>query len=157
MTTAAYSETTELRLRHAPLTVKEAEAFVREHHRHSPPRASGRFATQALLGDQLVGVGLAGRPNARLLDDKRTIEVLRVCTDGTDNACSFLYGVLHRIARVMGFTKAITYTLESESGASLRAAGYKPVARVKPDNGNRPSRPRTPKAAEWRIRWERGL
>lgn len=145
------------RLAVRPLTVKASEAFVRRYHRHSSPRCSGKFAVAAQLGDRTVGVGLAGRPSAIPLDDGRTIEVLRVCTDGTDNACSFLYGALHRIARAMGYRRAVTYTLATEPGSSLRAAGYKVAATVKPDHGDRPGRPRIPRKAVARIRWERGL
>ena len=68
-------------------------------------------------------MAIAGRPVARRLDDGKTLEVLRVCTDGTPNANSFLYGRVKRIAQLMGYEKIITYTLEEESGASLRAVG----------------------------------
>lgn len=139
-----------------PCTLKEAEPYVREHHRHSTPRSSGRFAIAALKDEQRVGVAIAGRPTSRHLDDGLTIEVLRVCTDGTRNACSFLYGRVHRIARVMGYRKAITYTLASEPGDSLRAAGYTLVAAVKPDNATRPG-PREARDAVERSRWERWL
>jgi hypothetical protein len=139
------------------LTIKASEAFVRQYHRHSSGRGSGKFAVAAQLGHRTVGVGLAGRPSAIPLDDGRTIEVLRVCTDGTENACSFLYGALHRIARTMGYSKAITYTLATEPGSSLRAVGYKAVADVKPDHGDRPGRPRVKRAPVARCRWERGL
>ncbi len=141
----------------APLTVKASEAFVRRFHRHSSGRGSGKFAVQALLGGRVVGVGLAGRPSAIPLDDGRTIEVLRVCTDGTANACSFLYGALHRVARAMGYRRAIIYTLATEPGTSVRASGYKFAACVRPDHGDRPSRPRARRAPVARIRWERGL
>ena len=65
-------------------------------------------------------MAIASRPVCRRLDDGKTLEVLRVATDGTSNACSFLYAHCARIARLMGYTKVITYTLESEGGASLR-------------------------------------
>lgn len=61
---------------------------------------------------------------SRYLDDGYTLEVTRLCTDGTKNACSFLYAAVWRAARAMGYRKAITYILESESGVSLRAAGW---------------------------------
>lgn len=145
------------RLQIRPASLRLAEDFVREHHRHSAPRSIGRFAVQVRDGERLVGVALAGRPNSRHLDDGLTIEVLRVCTDGTPNACSKLYGAVHRTARAMGYERTITYTLASEPGASVRAVGYRFEADVKPDDGNRPSRPRTPRPAVPRVRWGRTL
>lgn len=140
-----------------PCTLKEAEPYVREHHRHSVPRGSGKFAIAVEVAGERVGVAIAGRPTNRHLDDGATVEVLRVCTDGTRNACSFLYGRVHRIARVMGYRKAITYTLASEPGSSVLGAGYTLVARVKPDDAQRPGRKRTAREAVPRLRWERAL
>jgi hypothetical protein len=73
---------------------------------------------------ELVGVAMAGRPIARHLDDGKTIEVNRTCTDGTANANSMLYGAVWRAARAMGYQRCITYTQHDESGASLRGAGF---------------------------------
>ncbi len=140
-----------------PCTLKEAEPYVRDVHRHSVPRGTGKFAIAAEVGGERVGVAIAGRPSARHLDDGITVEVLRVCTDGTRNACSFLYGRVHRIARVMGYRKAITYTLATEPGSSVMAAGYTLVARVKPDDARRPTRQRAARDAVERLRWERAL
>src|SRR5256714_10988635 len=108
-----------------PLHLREANEFVAKYHRHNLPTVGGKFAVGAALDGKLVGVAIAGRPVARRLDDGRTLEVLRVCSDGTPNVNSFLYGRVARIARLMGYRKVITYTLEEESGASLRAVGGK--------------------------------
>jgi len=109
-----------------PVTLREAARFVAAHHRHTakPPRG-WRFGVGVTgrSGD-LVGVAIASRPTARELDDGRTIEVVRCCTDGTPNACTRLYGAIHRAAKALGYTSAVTYTLAAEQGASLRAAGY---------------------------------
>jgi hypothetical protein len=118
-----------------PLHIKEANAFVAEHHRHSLPTVGGKFALGVSVDGKLVGVAIAGRPVARRMDDGSTLEVLRVCSDGTQNANSFLYGRVVRIARLMGYQKVITYTLEAESGASLRAVGAKVVGESTPKNG----------------------
>lgn len=67
---------------------------------------------------------MSGRPVARALDDGRTIEVNRTCTDGTMHANSMLYAAAWRAAKAMGYLRSITYTQADESGASLRAAGY---------------------------------
>lgn len=53
------------------------------------------------------------------------LEVDRVATDGTPNACSALYGAAARWARKRGDVDwLVTYTLASEPGTSLRAAGW---------------------------------
>ena len=53
------------------------------------------------------------------------IEVTRLCTDGTPDVCSMLYGAAYRAARAMGYKKVVTYILDTETGSSLKAAGYK--------------------------------
>lgn len=107
-----------------PLHRDQARAFVTEHHRHSLPPVSWKFGVGLAVNDTLVGVGIAGRPVARALDDGYTIEVTRVCTLGDRNANSRIYGALLRAAKALGYTKAVTYTLASESGASARAVGF---------------------------------
>ncbi len=71
----------------------------------------------------MVGVVQVGRPASRNLDDGKTVEVVRLCTDGTKDVCSFLYAKAARIAKEMGYEKIITYILESENGSSLTDAG----------------------------------
>lgn len=73
---------------------------------------------------QVRGVAIAGRPVARRLDDGESLEILRVCTDGTRNACSMLYAAIRKAGRALGYKRIITYTLPNEGGASLRAAGF---------------------------------
>jgi len=58
------------------------------------------------------------------LDDGATVEILRIATDGARNACSMLYGACRRVARALGYSRVITYTLPDEGGASLRASGF---------------------------------
>ena len=65
-----------------------------------------------------------GRPVNRYLDDGYTLEVLRLCSNGKKNVCSFLYSKADRIAMEMGYKRIITYILESEAGTSLKAAGW---------------------------------
>lgn len=107
-----------------PITLDAANAFVRAHHRHSRPVVGSKFSIGAMDGARLCGVAIVGRPIARRLDDTLTAEVLRLCTDGTRNACSLLYGACRKAAKAMGYRKIYTYTLPDEGGASLRAAGY---------------------------------
>lgn len=74
--------------------------------------------------NKLCGVAICGRPISRYLDDGLTLEINRLCTDGTYNACSCLYGACVRIAKNMGYKKVITYILKSENGASLKASNF---------------------------------
>lgn len=111
-----------LRLR--PVTLTEARRFVGEHHRHNLPPRGHLFSVGVEVEGQLVGVAIASRPVARMLDDGRTVEVVRTCTDGTPNANSMLYGAITRAAKALGYDRAFTYTLASEPGTSLRAAGW---------------------------------
>src|SRR5262249_28069339 len=139
-----------------PLHLREANAFVAQHHRHNLPTVGGKFAIGASVDGVLVGVAVAGRPICRRLDDGQTLEVLRVCTDGTPNACSFLYARCARIARLMGYTSEITYTLASEGGASLRAVGATATGPLESHEWSNPNRPRKSQAvyAEPKFRWE---
>ena len=130
------------RLQIVPCTLREARAFVEKHHRHHPPPQGGRFAVAAAVGDNIVGVAIVGTPVARLSCDGWRAEVTRVATDGTRNACSILYGACWRAARALGYRELITYTLSSESGASLRGAGFVCVGKTKNESWHRESRPR---------------
>lgn len=140
-----------------PITLRVANAYVAALHRHSKPVRGQRFSIGASLpSGELVGVAIVGNPRARMLDDGYTTEVLRVCTDGTRNTCSFLYARAWRAAAAMGYTRIVTYTLESEPGASLRAAGWRCVARVDARDWDRPGRARdaTHHEVTPRLRWE---
>lgn len=110
-----------------PLTLKAANSFVDKVHRHHKAMAGGLDYFRLGCVDEagvLRGVAIVCRPPNRNSDDGTTCEVARLATDGTANACSFLYGRAARVARAMGFRRMITYTLEEEGGASLRAAGW---------------------------------
>ena len=119
-------------LRIAPVTLAAANAFVARLHRHNKPVVGHRFSVgceaQIRMADgdswQLVGVAIVGRPIAPRLDDGKAAEITRLCTDGTRNACSMLYGAARRAARALGYAPIYTYTLPDEGGASLRAAGF---------------------------------
>lgn len=138
-----------------PMTLDEANLFVERHHRHSVPTVGHKFSIGCALGEQIVGVGIVGRPVARALDDGWCLEALRVCTDGTKNATSKLYAACWRAARAMGYRKVVTYNLPSESGSALRAAGYRVVGEVTARSWDTPSRPRVDKdERQARLRWE---
>ena len=107
-----------------PINLKTANAFVQQYHRHHKPTRGHKFSIGVSEDGALVGVAVCGRPVARRLDDGYTLEVNRLCTDGTPNACSILYAAAYRAARAMGYNKVITYILDTENGSSLKAAGY---------------------------------
>tara|TARA_R110000868_G_scaffold122450_1_gene324356 strand:- start:423 stop:881 length:459 start_codon:yes stop_codon:yes gene_type:complete len=143
-----------------PISLKQAQQFVRDHHRHNKPPVGHKFSVGLFVDGALIGVAVAGRPVARALDDGLTLEVTRTCTDGTRNANSKLYGAITRAAAALGYRRAVTYTQGDESGASLRGAGGTPAATLAPRAGwDAPSRPRTDigSGGVGRIRWERVL
>lgn len=129
-----------------PLTQKQAAAYVAEHHRHHKPARGDVFRIGAEKDGILVGVIQCGRPSARGLQDGRTLEATRLCTDGTANACSFLYSAAARVARELGYKRIVTYTLESENGASLKASGWILDGITDGGTWDTPSRRRTDKA-----------
>lgn len=143
------------RLELVPIDRDGANAFVREHHRHSNPVLGAKLYVAVAVAGRIVGVGIAGRPVSRHLDDGWTLEFTRVCTDGARNACSKLYGALWRAAKALGYRRAVTYTKARESGASLRAAGWIVVAELAPRRGwDTPTRPRVDTPHEAQLRWE---
>lgn len=75
-----------------PMSLADANRFVAEHHRHHKPVRGHKFSLGCMANGRLAGVAIVGRPVSRYLDDGLTLEVNRLCTDGTKNACSFLYG-----------------------------------------------------------------
>lgn len=128
-----------------PLTLEEANEFVAQHHRHHKPVIGHKFSIDAVEGDNVVGVVIVGRPVARHRDDGLTLEVTRLCTDGTRNACSFLYGAASRAAFALGYKRIGTYIRQDESGVSLAASGWRLVGQVSGRSWSCPSRPRVDK------------
>lgn len=107
-----------------PITFRAASEYINMHHRHHRATVGCKFCIGLFDGDKMVGCAVSGRPVSRRLDDGLTCEINRLCTDGTKNACSMLYGASCRIAKAMGYKKVITYILESENGASLKASNF---------------------------------
>ncbi len=127
-------------LRIVPTTLEEANLLVSLLHRHHAPTVSHRWSIGVADKHGLCGAAICGRPVARELDYKVLIEVNRLVTDGTPNACSKLYSACARIAREMGFSDIETSILASESGVSLRAAGWEFRRMIKGRDWNCPSR-----------------
>jgi len=107
-----------------PISYRTASEYINKYHRHHKAPQGQKFAIGIYQDDVLHGVATAGRPVSRKLDDGTTCEITRVCTDGTNNACSMLYGACCRIDKAMGYSRIITYTLISENGASLKASNF---------------------------------
>ena len=110
-----------------PITFAEACAFIRMHHRHHDPPVGWLFGCAVNDGSKVVGVATVGRPVARMLQDGYTAEVNRLCTDGTPNVASMLYGACWRAAKALGYRRLITYILAEEPGTTLKAAGWRYV------------------------------
>lgn len=154
-------------IRLAPITLAEARRFVAEHHSHNDPPIGWIVGTSVVTeaGDR-IAVGMLGRPTGRGAQDGATAEVTRVATDCTRNACSMVYGALVRVAEGLGYTRVITYTLGSECGSCVAAAGFERDADLPArPTFDTPSRPRERQAklfavghgrpTEAKVRWVR--
>jgi hypothetical protein len=146
-------------MRAVPLTLKQANEVVAQLHRHHKPVQGHRYSIGAEHEGRLVGAVIIGRPVARCVPQYEVAEVTRLVTDGTKNACSFLYARAAQAASAMGFTIIQTYVLEEEPGTSLRAAGWTCDGVVRRDGdgwtsraNRRTDQPTTPKA-----RWHKAL
>lgn len=139
-----------------PCSLDEANFFVGQHHRHHRPVAGHKFSLAVADSEgRIRGVAIVGRPVARRLDNGWTLEVNRVATDGTKNACSALYGAARRAAFALGYRRLVTYTLPEEGGASLRASGWKCIGEAGGGSWSCKSRPRVDKApTQTKLRWE---
>lgn len=143
-----------------PVDLSEARAFVASFHRHNAPPAGGKFAVGCSDGQRLVGVAIVSRPVGRHTDDGETVEVTRCCvlSDAPKGACSFLYARCWQASKAMGYRRLITYTLQSESGASLRGAGWKLVAELAANRPGmwqtRPGRAWHPVVGQAKFKWE---
>jgi len=138
-----------------PISFQEACAFIAQHHRHHRPPQGWKFGIAVNNGQAVTGVVMVGRPVARHFDDGFTLEVTRMATNGMHNVCSMLYGAAWRACRALGYTRLITYTLSSEPGVSLRAAGWRTVGTTKGRSWNWRGRPRVDRhPTEQKTLWE---
>lgn len=125
-----------------PINFNEACEFVRLYHRHHKPPIGHKFSIGCSDGSAIVGVAMVGRPVSRHLDDGWTLEVNRLATNGTKNACSKLYGAVRRATVSLGYKRLITYILDTENGVSLSASGWKLIGMRGGGSWDVPSRPR---------------
>lgn len=134
------------RLRVVPCPNERAKAFVDAFHRHHVSAMQARFCHAVVDENGNVrGVSMVGRPVARHLDNGWTLEVNRLCTDGTPNACSALYGAARRGGKALGYLKLITYIRSDEPGTSLKASGWVFEEEIRARSWDMPGRPRTDK------------
>lgn len=147
------------RLVPVPCSVTKAREVVDAWHRHHGSSTSALYAAAVATEDGTIrGVALIGRPVARLLDDGWTLEVTRVATDGTPNACSSLYGIARRLAAALGYARLVTYTREDEPGSSPRAAGLTDDGPIRARSWDMPGRRRMDKTEiVRRRRWSLAL
>lgn len=145
------------KLQHVPITFKQACEFVGEFHRHHRSPVGHKFSIGAIRDGQLIGVVIVGRPVARRRDDGSTLEVTRLCVlPDEPNACSFLYGAASKATFALGYARIGTYTLKSEPGTSLVAAGWKLLGETPGKSWSVPSRPRDDKhPIEPKLVWQR--
>jgi len=144
-----------LQMELVPINFDEACEFVKQYHRHHKPPTGHKYSIALSDGEKIIGVVMVGRPVARRLDNGMTLEVNRLATDGTKNACSKLYAAAWRAAKAMGYKLLITYILDSEPGTSLKAAGWKEIGRAGGLSWNVKSRPRVDKCVQqMKIKYE---
>lgn len=146
------------RLSLIPISISSAIKFSRERHRHHSKCQGGLFAVACGFDGKVSAVAIVGRPVSRMIDDGFTCEVTRLCSDGTDNACSMLYGASWRAAKSLGYKRIVTYTMEGEDGTSLMASGWVCTAKTSGGSWDRPSRHRdTDQILIFpKYRWENG-
>jgi hypothetical protein len=144
-----------------PCRLSEAIEFVGNFHRHNKPPPGGLFSLGASDGQRMIGVGIVSLPVSRvLMADGVTLEVTRCCVvdDAPLGACSAIYGACWRAAKALGYQRLVTYTLQSESGASLRGAGWRVIGeRSARDAGgwqNRPGRQWQTVVGQAKLLWE---
>jgi hypothetical protein len=129
-------------MRVGPVSLAEAKAHIAKHHRHHRPPVGHRFSLGVWSGEELVGVACVGRPVSQILDRQGHLEITRVCAqEGAPKGVpSMLLAGAVRMARAwvhaenkrrralgeaqLKGVRIITYTLLSETGASLRGAGF---------------------------------
>ena len=143
-----------------PMTLKKANAFVAEHHRHHGPVTGHKFSIGCSDGEKIVGVAIVGRPVSRYLDDGWTLEVNRLCTDGARNACSMLYASAWRVARALGYKRLVTYIYGKRKRGQppgrwleMRRAGWRLAVDRQAQAGGR----LVPTADEAAVRAEKGI
>jgi hypothetical protein len=137
--------------------LKDANELIARLHRHHKPVVGHRYSIGAEHDGKLVGCVVVGRPVARQTDQKHIAEVTRLVTDGTPNACSFLYAQAARAAKELGFVSIQTFILPSESGVSLKASGWQNLGSTKIGSWHTRDNRRRDQPECQKIKWEKRL
>lgn len=147
------------RLTASAIAFRGACAMVNMYHRHHASPVGHLFSGAVFQGDVICGAIIVGRPVSRHQDDGATVELLRVVSDGTRNACSKAMGWAIKEARARGYERVLTYTLETEPGTSLRAVGMTQTGMSEGGSWDVPSRRRAPDRHPTgrKQRWEKRL
>lgn len=143
-----------------PVTLREANAFIKAHHRHHPGVRGCLFCVGVNDGLELVGVAVVGRPVSRILQDDWTAEVTRLCVlpEAPMGGPSKLLAACRKAAMAIGYRRLVTYTLPEEGGASLRGAGWALAGAAGGGSWNRAGRPRVDlHPTQQKLRWEAAL
>lgn len=117
----------EMPLDASPITQLEAKLFIGLKHRHLKRVTGGIVSVSIRRGGELVGAAMFGRPVASKTQNSipGIAEVVRAAViPGVRGGNSKLYKMCATIAREQGYWAIQTFTIESESGVSLRAAGF---------------------------------
>ena len=131
----------------APITGRQAIAWVNETHRHLPKLQGALFAVSVEWLGVRVGVATVGNPPRKWQGTGRVI--ISRCAALPDLApvidrrgkehsapvCSMLYGRCAEIARLMSYKEIWTYSLSEEDGRSIKAAGFEFMG-WSPDSSN---------------------
>lgn len=125
-----------------PISLKAAGEFINKFHRHHKAPRGCKFCIAVNDGVSIRAVAIIGRPVSRHLDDGYTLEVTRLCSDGTPNACSMLLGSAWRAARALAYRRLISYLLASEAGTVMLAAGWQVIGERGGGAWSRAARPR---------------
>jgi hypothetical protein len=138
-----------------PVEFNEACEFIKQYHRHHLPPTGWKFGAAVSDGEKIVGVVMIGRPVSRNLQDGWTLEVNRLCTDGTPHVASMLYAAAWRAAKALGYKRLITYILDTEKGTSLTAAGWRLIGEAGGGSWSCKGRPRVDKhPLQGKLLWE---
>ena len=148
------------RLKIVPLELRELNELIKKWHRHHKEVQGHRFSIGVVdESGELVGGCSVGRPVARMTNSKEVLEVTRLVTNGTPNACSILYAAACRVGKELGYKRIQTFILETENGVSLKACGWTKDdwmsgggSWTREDRPRREDQPQSPKG-----RWSRKL
>lgn len=123
-----------------PVTLRQANDFVAEHHKNFRPISQDRFSIGCAADGKLVGVIVVGRPRNPELNDGQTLTVLHICATGGRMACGMLYGAAARAAKALGYWRITAFLPVNRSSSALRAAGWRCMGPMENKKGGEPKK-----------------